>query len=76
MRELGQVSILLLVVFTFLLLCVIAFAGEDFRKRHDWRIWVKEEDSRKFGASVDLGRLFCVWLLRVWMITGTLVIFI
>ena len=71
MKALGALSFLMLVIVSFILLCVVAFASEDFKERHDWRqatnIALKSVGLNRAISSIDLGRLFCVWLYRVWV---------
>jgi hypothetical protein len=70
MHAIGSMSFLLLLVISFVLLCVIAVAGDDFWNRHDWKLGIKSKSSshpiQKIMEQTDLGRLFCVWLYRVW----------
>ena len=70
MRAVGPMSFLMLIVLSFILLCVVAFAGDDFRKRHDWRPKKPSEEAERGAGNsmweIDLGRLFCVWLYRFW----------
>jgi len=70
MHAIGFISILLFVLVSFVLLCVIAFAGEEFSKRREWRVC----DSKKsqgpnvvVNSGIDLGRLFLLALARAWV---------
>lgn len=70
MHTVGSISFLLLVIVSFILLCVVAFAGDDFWQRHDWKqrpgVTRSRGSVRETLGSIDLGRLFCVWLYRSW----------
>lgn len=55
MKALFQVSVLLTGMITFILLCVVSFSPDDFWNRH-----------LRSGGKLDSGRIFCVWIFRVW----------
>lgn len=80
MRAIGQLSFLMLIIASFVLICVIAFSGDDFWKRHDWRSKTsvgQHDPPSGEGAAlshIDLGRLFCVWLYRCWWLLAILTI--
>jgi len=71
MKALGSLSVLLLIIFSFLLLCLVAFSGDEFLDRHNWRNPGKFGSGDKAGVNsvmqVDLGRLLCIWVYRAWV---------
>lgn len=67
MKTIGALSFFLLLVFSFLLICLIAFAPDDFRHRREWRPAALRGKTN--AEHVDLGRLLCLWLYRLWLIS-------
>jgi hypothetical protein len=72
MHAIGFISILLLVMISFILLCVVAFTGDEFSKRHLWREMSRQNKSagwnKTVNANVNLGRLFILILFRAWIV--------
>lgn len=71
MRAFGSLFVLFFLIFSFLLLCLVAFSGDEFWDRHNWRGPGNSGSGGKVGVSramqVDLGRLLCVWVYRIWV---------
>lgn len=79
MRVVGQLSFLAFCIVTFMLICVIAFAGDAFSERHNWRHLQRRsaatDRTEHVFRQIDLGRLFCLWLLRLWLLLFVIVVF-
>ena len=63
MKAFGASAFVLLIVVSFLLLCVVAFAGDEFRTRSNWQL----QATGNWKVRTDLGRLFCLVLFRAWL---------
>jgi hypothetical protein len=73
-HTIGAMSFLIFLVISFLLLTLIAFAGHDFWNRHDWLEIYNVDKHKSLQERIDLGRLMCVWLYRLWCLLLVLTI--
>jgi hypothetical protein len=74
LHTIGAMSFLMFFVISFLLLTLIAFASHDFWNRHDWLKKISAEKHQSLQERIDLGRLMCVWLYRLWCLLFVLTI--
>ena len=65
-----MVIFIFFIILTPLLLGLVIISGKDFWSRHQWRVPVKASGNRlaDWMRSIDLGRLFCVWIFRAWLL--------
>ena len=52
-----------------MLIGLLVFTFSEFRQRHQWRIPTSGQKGTHWGADIDLGRLFCLWVFRVWVLS-------
>ena len=66
MRTLGAMSFLPFLASSAMLLALVSLTLGEFRERRNWRIPAAEQQGSHWGAGVNLGRLFCLWVFRIW----------
>lgn len=60
MGAVAAVALIFVFIIGFMLLCIIAFSGDDFWQRNEWRV--------KSSKEINPGRFFCFLLFRFWLL--------